>query len=211
MSGVNPKSETEDALLAKARDGDFDAFAALCEPCRRKICVYLCSSGLATEDDAEDVFMDAILRARRSLGSFSGTSSFSTWLTTISRNLALDRRRSESSRPLLSLDAPPPAERDGGTNPEPRLSGDESFPNPFPPPDPSSSLDAGARAEIVRQALAAIPGKTREALVLFYMQNRSYQEISDMLSIPMGTVMSRLHNGRRMLEKALRARSEDLL
>ena len=47
--------------------------------------------------------------------------------------------------------------------------------------------------------------------MLFYMQNLSYQQISEVLSIPIGTVMSRLHNGRRLLEKALRPHLEDLL
>lgn len=209
MSNPFPSVESEDELLRKARGGDFDAFAALCEPCRRRICIYLCGAGLASEDDAEDVFMDAILRARKSLDAFRGGSSFSTWLATISRNIALDRRRSETSRQALSLDAPPAIDIDG-TPPEPRLSSDESFPNPATAPDPSARLDAEARAGIVRSALASVPGKTREALVLFYMQNMSYQEIADVLEIPIGTVMSRLHNGRRLLEKALRAHAEDL-
>lgn len=210
MAGNAPDSETQAALLARARGGDFDALAALCEPCRRPICAYLCGAGLAAEEDAEDVFMDAVLRARRSVGNFQGTSSFATWLSAIARNLALDRLRSASTHPLLSLDAPPALDIDG-TPPEPRLSNDESFPNPASAPDPSAGLDAAARAAIVRETLASLPRKTREALVLFYIQNMSYQEISGVLSIPVGTVMSRLHNGRRMLERALRPRSEDLL
>jgi len=209
LTNAAETSDTQDALLEKARAGDFDALAALCEPCRRQVCVYLCGSGLAGEDDAEDVFMDAVLRARRAIGSFHGGASFSTWLVTIARNLALDRRRSAATHPLLSLDAPPALDNDG-TPPEPRLSSDESFPNPLAAPDPSSGLDAPARAALVRAALATIPGKTREALVLFYMQNLSYQQISEVLSIPIGTVMSRLHNGRRLLEKALRPHLEDL-
>ena len=211
MDGLVQNPFSQNALLAKARAGDFDAFAALCEPCRRKICVYLCSSGLATADDAEDVFMDSVLRARRSLANFQGSSSFQTWLTTIARNMALDRRRSESAHPLVSLDSPPTAPMEGGTVPEPRLSPDETFPNPVAAPDPSSSLDSEARASLVRAALSAIPGKTREALILFYMENLSYQEISEVLSIPIGTVMSRLHNGRRLLERSLRKNAEDLL
>ncbi|MBQ7666657.1 MAG: sigma-70 family RNA polymerase sigma factor [Kiritimatiellae bacterium] len=211
MAATVRKEESQDALLEKARRGDFDAFAALCEPCRRKICIYLCSCGLASPDDAEDVFMDSVLRARRSLDLFHGSSSFSTWLTTIARNIALDRRRSAAAHPVLSLDAPPTDRRDdGGTVPEPRLSRDESFPNPAAPPDPAAALDAEARAFIVRSALREVPVKTREALVLFYMQNRSYQEISEILAIPIGTVMSRLHNGRRQLERSLFAHAEDL-
>ena len=66
------------------------------------------------------------------------------------------------------------------------------------------------RAEIVRRALEALPGKTREAVVLFYVEQRPYAEIAQILDIPIGTVMSRLHNGRKRLEQLLRPHLKDL-
>lgn len=209
MTDLPAGDPSPDALLERARAGDFDAFAALCEPCRRPVCSYLAAAGLTGPDDAEDVFMDAILRARRSLSSFQGASSFSTWLATICRNLALDRRRAAAAHPVASLDAPSVLDPDGPAH-EPRLSSDGAFPNPAPAPDPSASLDGETRAQIVRRALAALPGKTREAVVLFYLEGRSYQEISEILDIPTGTVMSRLFNGRKNLERLLRPRAADL-
>ena len=198
---------SEAELLAKAKAGDFEAFADLCEPCRKSVCSYLAASGLADPADAEDVFMDAILRARRALDAFQGGSSFSTWLAAIARNLALDRRRAAAAHPLASLDAAPDPD---SPTPEPRLSTDESFPNPSAAPAPHEALDAETRAEIVRRALEALPGKTREAVVLFYLEQRPYTEIATILDIPIGTVMSRLHNGRKRLEQLLRPHLQDL-
>ena len=100
--------QAEAELLAKAKAGDFQAFADLCEPCRQAVCSYLAGAGLADPADAEDVFMDAILRARRALDAFQSGSAFSTWLTSIARNLALDRLREAAAHPLSSLDEPPP-------------------------------------------------------------------------------------------------------
>ena len=198
---------TEAELLAKARQGDFQAFADLCEPCRKSVCTYLAGAGLAEPSDAEDVFMDAILRARKALDAFQGDSSFATWLTTIARNLALDRLRNASAHPVASLDERPDPD---SPTPEPRLSNDDAYPNPSAAPLPGESLDAEARVQIVRRALDAIPGKTREAVILFYVEQKPYAEIARILDIPIGTVMSRLHNGRKRLERLLRPHLKDL-
>ena len=199
--------QAEADLLAKAKAGDFQAFADLCEPCRKSVCSYLAGAGLADPADAEDVFMDAILRARKALDAFQGGSSFSTWLTTIARNLALDRLREAAAHPLASLDAQPDPD---SPIPEPKLTSDSAWPTPSAAPIPGESLDTETRAQIVRRALAAIPGKTREAVVLFYVEQRPYAEIAQILDIPIGTVMSRLHNGRKRLEQLLRPHLKDL-
>ena len=183
-------------LLAKARAGDPQAFADLCEPCRAPVCAYLVRAGLAGEDDAEDVFQDAAIRALRAIRRFSGGSAFPTWMTAIARNAALDRLRAAA----VSLDA-------RAENPnlptEPRLSDDPSFPNPAPAPAPDAALRADERAAAVREALAKIPEATRSALVLFYFRQMPYAEIAAALGVPIGTVMSRLHNGKAQLQKLL--------
>ena len=204
-----PTDLAESALLEKARAGDFQAFADLCEPCRKPVCAYLAGAGLADPSDAEDVFMDAILRAKRALSAFRGTSSFATWITTIARNAALDRRRADAAHPLASLDAAPRNDPDG-TAPEPRLSTDDAYPNPSASPIPGESLDSESRIALVRRALEALPGKTREAVVLFYVEQKPYNEIAQILDIPLGTVMSRLHNGRKRLQQLLSPHRDDL-
>ena len=187
-------------LLAKARAGDPQAFADLCEPCRAPVCADLVRAGLAGEDDAEDVFQDAAIRALRAIRGFSGGSAFPTWITSIARNAALDRLRAAAARPAVSLDA-------RAENPnlpsEPRLSSDPAFPNPPPAPPPDAALRADERAAAVREALARLPEGTRSAIVLFYFQQLPYAEIAAALGVPIGTVMSRLHNGKAQLQKLL--------
>ena len=199
--------QAEAELLAKAKAGDFQAFADLCEPCRQSVCSYLAGAGLADPADAEDVFMDAILRARKALDAFQEGSAFSTWLTTIARNLALDRLREAAAHPLSSLDEPPDPD---APTPEPQLTTDSAWPNPSAAPTPGESLDTETRTAIVRRALDVLPGKTREAVILFYVEQKPYAEIATILDIPIGTVMSRLHNGRKRLERLLRPHLKDL-
>ncbi|MBQ3810291.1 MAG: sigma-70 family RNA polymerase sigma factor [Kiritimatiellae bacterium] len=188
------------SLLDRARAGDPQAFADLCEPCRAPVCAYLVRAGLAGEDDAEDVFQDAAIRALRSVRRFSGACSFPTWITSIARNAALDRLRAAAARPAVSLDA-------RAENPnlpsEPRLSDDPTFPTPAPAPAPDAALRADERARAVREALEKLPEGTRSAIVLFYFRQLPYAEIAAALGVPIGTVMSRLHNGKAQLQKLL--------
>jgi RNA polymerase sigma-70 factor, ECF subfamily len=57
--------------------------------------------------------------------------------------------------------------------------------------------------ELIAQALDALPDDYRAAAALYFMQDMSYQEIADVLEVPIGTIRSRLHRARRMLQKAL--------
>ena len=186
-------------LLERARGGDVEALGALCEACKDSLCTYLANAGLAEPDEVEDVYMDAFLRARRSIASFSGVSSFSTWFTSIARNLAFDRRRDRLAHGAVSLDDSPTSE----TAASGRFSGDPAFGNPSAAPVPGEDLDRRELNALVRSALLELPGKTREALVLFHLGDKSYAEISELLDIPKGTVMSRIHNGRKALARRL--------
>lgn len=194
------ESAVSTALLSRARAGDEGALAQLCESCRKSVCAYLSGSGLVSQDEAEDVFMDAFLRARRAILSYQGGASFATWLTAIARNLALDRRRTDANRPVLALDADTGSV---GSASEPSLSRDFAFPAPSEAPVPGEDMDEEARNAIVRNALLELPGKTREALVMYHLRDKSYAEISKVLGIPIGTVMSRIHNGRKALARRL--------
>ena len=186
-------------LVEKARGGDMDALGSLCAACKDSLCTYLENSGLAEHDEVEDIYMDAFMRASRAIGSFGGGSSFSTWFTAMARNLAFDRRRDRQARAELSLDEEQATS--GGV--QKRIAGDPTFASPSAAPVPSEDLDKRELGGIVRNALLELPGKTREALVLFHLGDKSYAEISELLGIPKGTVMSRIHNGRKALARRL--------
>ena len=147
MFGRRSSTDTEASLLARAQKGDFEAFATLCEPLRAPVCVYLVQSNLATEDNAEDIFCDALLRARTALRSFRGGSSFRTWLFTIARNRALDLKRANAAHTFTSLDAPLSTDGENGRARELlRSEVDPTIPMPGESPAPDEALAPAEKA-----------------------------------------------------------------
>ncbi|MGI5868088.1 MAG: RNA polymerase sigma factor [Kiritimatiellia bacterium] len=187
---------TENQLLEKARQGDFKAFADLTEPHRRSACEFLVR--LTGEDAAEDVFMTATLNAWKAIGSFSGKSSYRTWLFSIARYAALDHLRKIKSRKEVSADD------------------DESAANIASIRDdaaqhPAQQLQDEERARIIEASLQKLPEHHRTPLVLFYYQDFQYSEIAETLGISIGTVMSRLHHAKAKLSKLLEQHRQDIL
>ena len=182
-------------LLQKAREGDFEAFAELTEPYRGNACEFL--SRLVGEDLAEDVFMKATLNAWRALKSFSGKSSYKTWLFSIARYAALDELRKKKSRNEVSTDD------------EESVVAINRLEDPTTP-TPAESLESEERNRIIEKALEQLPETHRSVLVLYYYQDFQYSEIAETLEISIGTVMSRLHHAKKKLEKVLKQYKEDL-
>jgi RNA polymerase sigma-70 factor (ECF subfamily) len=135
------------------------------------------------EADAHDVLQDSFLRAFRHFRTFSGESPRA-WLLSIVRNVSFTlwrkRERDEADEPGLMLEAEP----DPGPSPEARM------------------LEA-CDAELVHVALDRLPSLHREVLMLREMEDCSYREISSILDVPIGTVMSRLSRARAQLLKEL--------
>ena len=173
--------EPDPLVVAAARAGDIDAFAKLVR--RYQGDVWRLSFQLVRDESlADDVTQEALVRAFRFLSRYRGESKFSTWLFTITRNCALDEiRRARRRRRLQDhLDEQRTLE----------------------------SVDHGQGLE-VREALGALPLDLREPVVLIDMFGASYAEASAMLSVPIGTVKSRVHRARQALARALHpARSE---
>lgn len=133
---------------------------------------------------AEDITQETFLRAYRALPRFRGEASFYSWLYRIAINLCMSYLRQRpypASLPEEANDVPP------------------SF-----AADPSSLLECEERHRLVRQAIAALPPHYRIVVILRDLEGLSYQEIADLLSIPLGTVKSRLNFGKRLLRDSLR-------
>jgi RNA polymerase sigma-70 factor, ECF subfamily len=131
------------------------------------------------DQDAEDIVQDSFLKAYKAQESFRGTEA-KTWMLSIVRNTAMDFLRRYKSDGIVSV---------GDQRPEPQ---DDS-------PDPERTLLEKSRREQVRQAISRLEPEFREVIVLREIEGLSYKEIASVLSIPMGTVMSRLSRGRNML------------
>jgi RNA polymerase sigma-70 factor (ECF subfamily) len=124
---------------------------------------------------AEEVTQDIFVKFWRALPGYDGRAAPSTWLYAIARNTCLSAVRSESYRKAAPLE----------TAPEPRT-----------PSAPTARLE-------LEQGLARLPEEQRQALTLFYLEDRSTAEVARLLDLPEGTVKSHLHRARRALGKAL--------
>src|SRR5262245_45189520 len=141
---------------------------------------------LGSAEDARDVVQDAFVQAFLKLDSFRGSSAFYTWLYRIAFNLAMSHMRRE--RKTVSLDRVK-----AGSGDEP---GDGQ-------PTPAGDLLRTERVTLVHAALAELSGEYRQILVLRELEGCRYEEIAEILELPVGTVRSRLFRARLQLRDHL--------
>jgi len=136
-------------------------------------------------DDAEDIVQEAYLRAFRFFGGFHGSDGRS-WFLTIVRNISYTWLKQNRSLELVTTEFD-----------------DKLYLNESGAPDPETSQVLKSQSEIVLAAVEKLPLEFREVIVLRELEELSYKEISHMLNIPIGTVMSRLARARKRLQKSL--------
>jgi RNA polymerase sigma-70 factor, ECF subfamily len=149
------------------------SFERLVDEYRDKVFRLACSL-ISDEAAAEDATQEIFLKIWKALPDFRGDSSLSTWIYAIARNTCLTRRRIAAEHRTVSLDEANAAE--------------------IPSQDPPAAADSDLRA-----AIARLPEKYRRVLVLFYLEDRSYQQVALALGVPMGTVKTHLHRSKKEL------------
>jgi RNA polymerase sigma-70 factor (ECF subfamily) len=161
---------------------------------------------LGNEADAVDATQDALLSAVRAIGRFDGRSAFGTWLYRIATNACLDELRRRRRRPLVGL----PGESDDDGRFARASTGDGA--GDLRPAFGSGSRDpaevAAARVD-VDAALRRLAPEHRTALVLRDVGDLTYEEIADILDVPIGTVRSRIARGRAALADLVTGDAED--
>jgi RNA polymerase sigma-70 factor (ECF subfamily) len=177
------------ALVERCRSGDLAAFEPLVEKYRERVW-RLAYQYLRDREEAWDVAQEAFIRAWQALPNFRGQSAFYTWLFRIVVNIATDRARSRAARG-----------RAFGTEAVPEEDWERLLIDPGRGPDEAAAR--GEERERVRRALDALPEHHRTIIMLSDLEGLSYREIAEVLGIPMGTVMSRLHNARQRLRRVL--------
>lgn len=189
----------EDAsLLEGLRQGDEDAYELLIQRYERP--VYNLVSRLVDDPaDAADAVQEVFLKVFRKVGWFRGESSLKTWIYRIAINEARNQRRwfGRHRQREVGLE-PAPGEASGGH------AGwlEDQQPSPF-----DIALDHETRA-LIEDALNQVSPAFRAALVLREIEGLSYEEISEILEVSLGTVKSRIMRGREALRKHLGARLE---
>ena len=190
-------SATDDAvLIRRAQAGDQSAFDDLIH--RHEARAYQYAYRLThNSEEACDVVADAFVRVYGALKNFKGQSAFPTWLYRILTNCFLDLRKKDKSKYLVSLDAPNQS-YEGESE---RQIEDDSR-NPY---------EEAERQEMDRsmlKAVAKLPEYQRAMIVMYHSEMLSYEQISEALDLPIGTVKSRLNRARISLRDILSKESE---
>jgi len=191
--------ELADAEAVKrARGGDHDAFRVLVERYQGRV-YRLALRILRDEEKARDAVQDAFLKAYRALRSFEGRSAFYTWLYRLTYNLCLDLVRRDRSDRQVEWEDEASLQ---GRNVEVVGAGALRAP---PIPLPEAEAERADLRRLLGEVLDGLPVPAREILILRDVQGLSYAEIAQLLEIPKGTVMSRLHHARSKARRALLA------
>ncbi len=182
------------ALVARALKGDESAFAELLERFRRPV-FSLIYRMIGDREQAEDLAQEAFVKALNNLDSYNPNYRFSSWLFKIANNHAIDHLR-RARLPTVSIHGSPHAvnaEREEET----RIvleAHDES------PEQEIMALELGSEIE---QAIARLRPEYRTAVILRHVESRAYEEIAEIMDVPIGTVKTFLHRARAELRTAL--------
>jgi RNA polymerase sigma-70 factor (ECF subfamily) len=154
---------------------------------------------VGSPEDAQDVLQDSFIRAFEKLDLFHGESSFYTWIYRITINVALSGQRKQQSQ---HRPRPGPADsRSGSSFGEPVDRSRES--------DPAIAVERLEREQAVEAALNSLGTDHRDVIILKDFEGKRYEEISELLDIPVGTVRSRLHRARCEVRDRLRSYLDD--
>ena len=170
-------------LVARARQGDMQAFEALVRRYRNDVYA-LCFYFTHSREDAWDLSQEVLIKAYRALGAFRGEAGFKTWLLRIAANQSKDHLK---KRRLQTT----------------------SYDDTWQPPDAEAGLTPGEAAEAnevgaaIEAAVNRLPEKHRLAFILREYKGLSYQEMAEVMDCSAGTVMSRLFHARKRLQQML--------
>jgi RNA polymerase sigma-70 factor (ECF subfamily) len=203
---VNPATRRELDLLRKAQHGDRAAYGQLVVAYQDRLYNGLLRL-VGDQDEARDLAQEAFTRGLMKLDSFRGDASPYTWLFRIAVNLAISHLRKVQRHRVFSLDAPPRNgngrhDDDQASSLADRLPGDARGSSPDLPPQ---DLE---RRELHGQVLAALgrlDAEYRAVLVMRDIEGFDYQQMADVLGLPLGTLKSRLVRARLALRDELKA------
>lgn len=182
---VSARTEQDDAeLVAASQAGDQDAFAQLVQRHQRRV-FNLVFRMLQQYEEANEITQETFLAAWQGLSTFRGDSRFSTWLYRIAYNCCLkqleQRKRDKALQLAMQTE---------------QVSAHEQINN---------ELEAHDCQSLVREHLSMLPAKYRIVLVLRHLQDMTYEEMAEILTMPIGTIKTHLFRARNLLKERLQA------
>lgn len=191
------RRKTDEELIAEFQNGSLKAFELLVARFKDPLMNFIYRF-LGDYDECDDIVQETFIRVYRKKHSYRPQARFSTWIYTIASNLAKTRIRQRDRRGLLSLSRlwRRDDEESEAEIPDTRYAADQR-------------VESSIKQERIQKALETIPARYREVVILRDIQELSYEEISEVSGLNIGTVKSRINRGRTMLRKLLRDIYED--
>lgn len=171
----------EKAIIAEVLDGNTEPYRQLVERYHRGLIQHIYN--LVYDGDlAEDITQEAFIRAYEKLSQYDDKYAYSTWLYKIADNLAFRHmKQAKRSRDIDSME--------------------EYLPDDGPTVE--ETVDATLNHQAVQQAVSNLPTEYRQAIVLHYWEDRSYEEIATIMDRPIGTIRTWIHRAKAHLRKEL--------
>lgn len=184
-------AETEQALVAKCQQRNFEAFGQIVDAYQNRILGYV-KRMVKDPEDALDITQEVFIKAFQAFDRFDGRSSLRTWLFRIAHNLCIDRaRKNDRSPALMHLEA-------SDADSEEWEVADERW-------NPEGVVLDGELMELVEHSLSTMSERLRTVLLLHDAEDMAYDEIAATLNVPVGTVKSRLFLARAHLKASIQA------
>ncbi|MEO5645895.1 MAG: RNA polymerase sigma factor [Candidatus Paceibacterota bacterium] len=177
---------TDEKLVIECKK-DQEHFAVLVERYVPKLTHYIRRRSLATSDDIEDLLQNIFIKVYRNINEYDTSLLFSSWIYRIAHNEMIDWYRREKRRTTLSLD-------DEAQDIVSKL---------FTEEDHISRFSNAEQKQAVINAVNTLDEKYKDILLLRFFEEKSYEEIADILQIPPGTVAVRINRAKKQLEKTL--------
>lgn len=181
---------TDRELIISLQNGDLDALGCLYD--RHQQMVYRTALGITADTEAAaDLLQDTFLRLNRFINRVDPDRPLQPWLYRVTANLAYTfiKRRNRGFKALKEMG--------------------EWIAREFIP-GPHSIVECQEACSVIQKAVGTLPLSQRIVVVLYYVNDLSLQEISEIIEVPVGTIKSRLHYGRQKLKKELSVYSESL-
>jgi RNA polymerase sigma-70 factor (ECF subfamily) len=181
-------------LIQRCLKGEEKAFEELLGKYRTSV-FSICLRMVRNRSVAEDLAEEAFVKVFSALDRYDPTFPFASWLYRITSNLCIDYLRREKDRGAVSLDQPVGGDEDGLL-----------IQIPAGTAAPDSEVESKEMMAVLDEAIERLPEHYRIIVILRHQEERSYEEISETLGIPLGTVKARIHRARNMIVEYLRSR-----
>ena len=182
-------SYTDEELIARFQEGDEQAYVELVNRFRNRLMSFIYRY-VNDMEQAEDIVQDALIKLYTHKHYYKNIAKFSTWIYTIAANLAKTELRKKKSRKVTYLSQMGPEERD--------------YELPAVEPDTDELAQSEYIENKIQVAIQKLPLHFRTVTILRDIQELSYEEISKIVDVPLGTVKSRINRARIQLQKELK-------